>query len=127
MPKLEPRGEAGRFIGYARDAKGYLIWVTQDRAVRTRRDVVFHDDVPTATHSPVDSLSPLWDNLLADSITPDPLRGTTAAEGMRDEPSPEDDSAVAQDRTPYVDTTFSCRTFCADYLYQGFGCPRCSG
>jgi transposase InsO family protein len=26
--KFAPRGEAGRFLGYATDAKGYLIWVT---------------------------------------------------------------------------------------------------
>lgn len=27
LSKFQPRGEAGRFLGYAKDAKGYLIWV----------------------------------------------------------------------------------------------------
>lgn len=82
LPKLQPRGEAGRFVGYPRDAKGYLIWFTSSRAVRVRRDVIFHEDIPTATSSPPgDDSSPLWDDLLsgdvADKTTTEALPLTT--------------------------------------------------
>jgi hypothetical protein len=40
--KLDPRGESGRFVGYSRNAKGYLFWHSASRTVKTRRDLVFH-------------------------------------------------------------------------------------
>jgi hypothetical protein len=47
LTKFEARGESGRFLGYARDAKGYLIWVTNPNnnagTLKVQRDVIFHD------------------------------------------------------------------------------------
>jgi hypothetical protein len=70
LSKFQPRGETGRFLGYAKDAKGYLIWVpgTHGRGglLKTRRDVVFHDfPVPDTIHRPPvrNDLSPLWDDV----------------------------------------------------------------
>jgi hypothetical protein len=66
--KFEPRGEPGRFLGYAKDSKGYLIWVTnQDNnggTLKVRRDVVFHDP-PTQTTSPniLPDYLPLWEGI----------------------------------------------------------------
>jgi hypothetical protein len=54
--KFEPRGEAGRFLGYAAEAKGYLIWVPNATGtggtVKVRRDVIFHDFLPTPPPRP---------------------------------------------------------------------------
>jgi hypothetical protein len=89
--KFQPRGEAGRFLGYAKDAKGYLIWVPSatgsSGTVKVHRDVVFHD-FPTPSPSPNvhPSYSPLWDDvpfpdrlkavpLSNDSVYPDPSTG----------------------------------------------------
>lgn len=74
LSKFEPRGEARWFLGYAKDAKGYLIWVpgTKGRGglLKTRRDVVFHDfPLPESVPSKHDNLSPLWD----DVVIPDDL------------------------------------------------------
>lgn len=63
LPKLEPRGETGRFVGYARDAKGYLVWFPDSRAIRVRRDLVFHD-IPILS-TPRET-STLWDDVVAD-------------------------------------------------------------
>jgi hypothetical protein len=68
LSKFQPRGETGRFLGYARDAKGYLIWVTTPHTaggtLKVRRDVVFHD-FPSKTPSPAPPLEylHLWDNV----------------------------------------------------------------
>jgi hypothetical protein len=48
LTKFEAHGESGRFLGYARDAKGYLIWATNPNnnagTHKVRRDVIiFHD------------------------------------------------------------------------------------
>lgn len=43
LNKIQPRGEPGIFVGYARNTKGYLIWFPDSHAVRVRRDVIFHD------------------------------------------------------------------------------------
>jgi Integrase core domain len=66
--KFSPRGESGRFLGYAKDAKGYLVWIPgpngQGGNVKPRRDVTFHD---TYTRLDVsrndDDRSPLWDDV----------------------------------------------------------------
>jgi transposase InsO family protein len=46
--KLSPRGEHGRHLGYAKDARGYIVWVPNATgpggSVKVRRDVKFHDD-----------------------------------------------------------------------------------
>lgn len=48
--KFSPRGESGRHLGYAKDARGYLIWVPGPNghggSVKIRRDVTFHDPSP---------------------------------------------------------------------------------
>lgn len=61
LGKFEPRGEQGRFVGYARDASGYLIWFPDSKAVRVRRDVKFHE-MPDIT-TPRSDRSSLWDNI----------------------------------------------------------------
>jgi hypothetical protein len=69
LSKFEPCGEAGHFLGYAKDAKGYLIWVPglkgRGGLLKTRRDVVFHDypssQSVTSMHN---DLSPLWDDVV---------------------------------------------------------------
>lgn len=66
LNKIQPRGEAGIFVGYARDAKGYLIWFPDAHAVRVRRDVIFHDmpeelELPTPREN-----GTLWDDLILD-------------------------------------------------------------
>jgi hypothetical protein len=47
LHKFDPRGETGRFLGYAKDAKGYLIWVpntdNNSGSVKVQRDVIFHN------------------------------------------------------------------------------------
>ena len=95
LTKFQPRGEIGRFLGYAKDAKGYLIWVTNSEnnsgTLKVRRDVIFHD-FPTPTPSPPipQHYLPLWENVefpdhLAispdcaspESTTPSPIRVST--------------------------------------------------
>lgn len=68
LPKFAPRGETGRFLGYAKDAKGYLIWIpnrdNRSGTVKTRRDVTFHDAPPgSVTPKANDDHSPLWDDV----------------------------------------------------------------
>ena len=66
--KFEPRGESGRFVGYAKDSKGYLIWVTnQDNhggTLKVRRDIIFHN-LPVQTASPniLPDYLPLWEGI----------------------------------------------------------------
>jgi hypothetical protein len=67
--KFEPHGETGRFLGYAKDAKGYLIWVTNldnnGGMLKTRRDVVFHElPVPIPSPSVPPAYHPLWENVV---------------------------------------------------------------
>jgi hypothetical protein len=65
LTKFEPRGEHGRFLGYAADAKGYLFWHTESRSVKVRRDLTFHNPPkPTLGHGRVDysAYTPLWNN-----------------------------------------------------------------
>ena len=66
--KFQPRGETGRFLGYASDAKGYLIWVPNPNGtggtVKVRRDVTFHDFPmpPPSPDPPVEHLR-LWEDV----------------------------------------------------------------
>ena len=64
LSKFNPHSESGRFLGYAQDAKGYLVWVPNPSGpggtVKTRRDVVFHDfPSPPPPNNPL----PLWDEI----------------------------------------------------------------
>ncbi len=59
--KLVSRGEEGRFVGYARDSKGYLIWFPESKAVRSRRDVDFHGFPDFLASPPLSEV--LWDDL----------------------------------------------------------------
>jgi hypothetical protein len=64
LNKLEPRGEEGRFVGYAKDSRGYLIWFPSSKSVRPRRDIDFHG---FPVHLPCPHLSDiLWDDLTFD-------------------------------------------------------------
>ena len=46
LTKFDTRGETGRFLGYANDMKGYIVWTLgplgQAGSVKVRRDVHFH-------------------------------------------------------------------------------------
>ena len=68
LAKFQPRGEEGRFMGYARDSKGYLIWFPSSRSVLVCRDVIFHDvdKIPELT---VNRSGLLWDDIPLDSTT----------------------------------------------------------
>ena len=52
LTKFEPCGESGRFLGYANDSKGYIIWTTgpsgHGGSVKIHRDVHFHDRPDTS-------------------------------------------------------------------------------
>jgi hypothetical protein len=64
LNKVVPRGEEGRFVGYARDSKGYLVWFPHSKSIRSRRDVEFHgfpDFLPSPALSDI-----LWDDIPAD-------------------------------------------------------------
>src|ERR1700733_5276434 len=45
--KLQARGEAGRFLGYALESKAYIFWHTETQSVKIRRNLAFHGP-PTA-------------------------------------------------------------------------------
>jgi len=57
--KLSPRGEHGRHLGYAKDTRGYIIWIPNQNGpggtAKIRRDVKFHD------HSLPESVEPRLD------------------------------------------------------------------
>lgn len=64
LNKLTPRGEEGRFVGYSRDSRGYLVWLPESRAIRTRRDVTFHGFPEWLPSPPLSDF--LWDDLRFD-------------------------------------------------------------
>jgi hypothetical protein len=76
LTKFQARSETGRLLGYAKDAKGYLIWVPypDDRggSVKVRRDVTFHDYPPPSPSPDVPHhYLPLWSNVeFPDRLTP---------------------------------------------------------
>jgi hypothetical protein len=69
LNKLALRGEEGRFVGYANDSKGYLIWFPESRAIRPRRDVVFHGFPKHLPSPPLSDI--LWDDHTLNSVTDD--------------------------------------------------------
>ena len=64
LTKIAPRGEDGRFVGYARDARGYLIWFPDSRTIRPRRDVEFHGFPVSLPSPPISDI--LWDDIPMD-------------------------------------------------------------
>ena len=65
LNKFEPRGEAGCFLGYAQESKGYIFWHTDSRTAKIRRDLTFHGPPSVAIgKGGVDytPYAPLWDN-----------------------------------------------------------------
>ena len=68
LTKFTPRGESGRFLGYAKDTKGYLVWIPSPNnrggTVKSRRDVIFHDSsLYNKASKPSDDHSPMWDDV----------------------------------------------------------------
>ena len=69
LSEFEPCGIPGHFLGYAKDAKGYLIWVPGAKGCRGLLkmcwDVIFHDfPSPKPISSMHDNLSPLWKDVI---------------------------------------------------------------
>ena len=62
--KIAPWGEEGRFVGYAHDARGYLIWFSHSRTIRPRRDVEFHGFPVSLPSPPISDI--LWDDIPMD-------------------------------------------------------------
>ena len=62
--KFDPRGEPGRFLGYATNAKGYIIWVPSPNghggSLKIHRDVLFHG-FPSPPEGHINT--PLWDDI----------------------------------------------------------------
>jgi hypothetical protein len=65
LNKVEPRGEEGVFMGYAKDARGYLIWFPHRHGILVRRDLTFHDLPIPPKPIPLDR-SPLWDDIFGE-------------------------------------------------------------
>jgi hypothetical protein len=77
--KFDPRGETGRFLGYASNSKGYLIWVpnieNNGGTVKVRRDVIFHE-FPTTSPTPniPAHYGSLWKSIdFPDRVTPNEI------------------------------------------------------
>jgi hypothetical protein len=64
LMKLVPRGEEGRFVGYARDSKGYLIWFPNSRTIRPHCDIEFHGFPDFLPSPPLSEI--LWDDIPTD-------------------------------------------------------------
>ena len=94
LTKFQPCSENRIFLGYAKDAKGYLIWVPNNNnnngTVKIRRDVVFHDvAVPKPSTQPPTDYAPLWldinvpnPNTHSPSITTNPSTITTSEHSL---------------------------------------------
>ena len=65
--KFEPRGEHVHFLGYAKNAKGYILSVANSNGVggsiKICRDVSFSGFSPRASSQSDDNRSPLWDDI----------------------------------------------------------------
>jgi hypothetical protein len=98
--KFEPRGETGRFLGYAKESKGYLIWVpnldNNGGSLKVRRNVVFHDfPKPSPSPNVPHHYVPLW----KDIAFPDRLNPSQNAPTLQPETSA---PANLQDATPGI-------------------------
>jgi hypothetical protein len=63
--KAYMRGEEGRFVGYARDSTGYLIYFPDSKCIRPRRDVDFHG-MPVPTPAPPTIPLEIWKDIPLD-------------------------------------------------------------
>jgi hypothetical protein len=64
LNKATPRGEEGKFVRYARDSKGYLVWFPDSKSIHSHCDVEFHgfpDFLPSPALSEI-----LWHDIPAD-------------------------------------------------------------
>jgi len=66
--KFQPCGKAGRFLGYANDAKGYLVWVQNPDAnggtLKIQRDIIFHNSPDVTPSPPIPNIyHPLWKDI----------------------------------------------------------------
>ena len=61
LNKATECGEEGCFIGYPRDAKGYLIYFLHSRSVLVQRDITFHGFLTSLPTPP--PLEFLWDDI----------------------------------------------------------------
>jgi len=64
LTKIAPRGEEGCFVGYAHDARGYLIWFPDSRTICPHRDVEFHGFPVSLPSPPISDI--LWDDIPMD-------------------------------------------------------------
>ena len=64
LSKFQPRGEHAIFLGYAPNAKGYIVWVPNPNrpggSIKIRRDITFHG-LPTPSEHQNDA--PLWEDV----------------------------------------------------------------
>jgi Integrase core domain len=118
--KFDPRGESGRFLGYARDAKGYLIWVPgpggRGGTLKARRDVIFHDfHIPAPGPSVNDDLCPLW----TDIVSPEHPRQREApvpGPSVHNNPTPSGDNVMTPDRPAHSE--IRCASCVTSPYYQ---------
>jgi hypothetical protein len=92
--KFELRGETGRFLGYASNSTGYLIWIlnieNNGGTVKVRRDVIFHE-FPTTSPTPNIPMhyNSLWksidfpDCVMPNQIEPNPYREANPSESSK--------------------------------------------
>jgi hypothetical protein len=110
LSKFAAHGEASRFLGYVRDAKGYLVWVPNPSGhsgtVKTHWDVVFHD---FAFPIPPDKSLPLWDEI---TVPKNPVSNTVYV-------------PIDTDILPFFNTSlksFSKRTHNANSTHKNMPC-----
>src|SRR6266576_786773 len=66
--KFQPYGEAGHFLGYTNDTKGYLVWVQNPDAnsgtLKIQRDIIFHKSPNVMLLPSVPNIyHPLWKDI----------------------------------------------------------------
>lgn len=69
LQKFTARGQSGRFVGYARDSRGYLVWFPDSRTVLVRRDLIFHGMPSAATPNTSPITLPMWKDVPADGTS----------------------------------------------------------
>jgi hypothetical protein len=77
LSKFQPRGEYGRFMGYAKDSTGYLFWNPSSRSLRVRRDLNFFPSPPPLTfgngggvYAQENTLNRAWDPATTEKLFP---------------------------------------------------------
>jgi hypothetical protein len=98
--KFDPRGESARFLGYAKDAKGYILWVPglngRAGSVKTRHDVSFHG-FPSSTGGTAPPF--LWDDISASEADKHSLTGINGQSPSRETVTVPGDVAGRNDTT----------------------------